>query len=63
MARVRHCPVTGYLLVALLPLVPGGGLYYTMDYLLNKNFPMFSQVGLQTASTAAAIAATFSRSL
>ena len=23
MARLRRCPVTGYLLVALLPLVPG----------------------------------------
>ena len=24
MSRVRRCPVTGYVLVALLPLVPGG---------------------------------------
>ena len=31
MARVRRCPVTGYLLVALLPLVPGGGIYYAMS--------------------------------
>ena len=29
MARVRKCPVTGYLLVAFLPLVPGGGIYST----------------------------------
>ena len=26
MARIRRCPVTGYQLVALLPLVPGHGL-------------------------------------
>ena len=26
MSRVRRCPVTGYVLVALLPLVPGGGV-------------------------------------
>lgn len=32
MARLRRCPVTGYLLVALLPLVPGGGIYYAMSY-------------------------------
>ena len=32
MARIRRCPVTGYLLVALLPLVPGGGIYYAMSY-------------------------------
>ena len=32
MARIRRCPVTGYQLVALLPLVPGGGIYYAMGY-------------------------------
>ena len=32
MARVRRCPVTGYLQVALLPLVPGSGIYYSMRY-------------------------------
>src|SRR5699024_403611 len=34
MARIRRCPVTGYQLVALLPLVPGGGVYYAMSYCL-----------------------------
>ena len=34
MARLRRCPVTGYQLVALLPLVPGGGIYYAMSYCL-----------------------------
>ncbi len=34
MARIRRCPVTGYQLVALLPLVPGGGIYYAMGYCL-----------------------------
>ena len=34
MARIRRCPVTGYQLVALLPLVPGGGIYYAMSYCL-----------------------------
>ena len=29
MARLRRCPVTGYLLVALLPLVPGDTLLHT----------------------------------
>ena len=32
MARLRRCPVTGYLQVALLPLVPGSGIYYAMRY-------------------------------
>ena len=34
MARLRRCPVTSYLIVALLPLVPGGGIYYAMRYSL-----------------------------
>ena len=56
LARVLKAPATIFLIIGIIPLVPGGGLYYTMDYLLDKNFPMFSQAGLQTASTAAAIA-------
>ena len=56
LARLLKAPATIFLVIGIIPLVPGGGLYYTMDYLLDKNFPMFSQVGLQTASTAAAIA-------
>ena len=56
LARLLKAPATIFLVIGIIPLVPGGGLYYTMDYLLNKNFPMFSQVGLQTASIAAAIA-------
>ena len=34
MARVRRCPVTGYLQVALLPLVPGSGIYYSLRFCL-----------------------------
>ena len=32
MARIRRCPVTGYQLVALLPLVPGGVRVYFQPY-------------------------------
>lgn len=32
MARIRRHPVTGYLQVALLPLVPGAGVYHAMRY-------------------------------
>ena len=52
----ERCPVTIFLISGIIPLVPGGGLYYTMDYLINGDYPMFSQVGLQTAASAAAIA-------
>ncbi|WP_455582190.1 threonine/serine exporter family protein [Dysosmobacter sp.] len=56
LARVLKAPATIFLVIGIIPLVPGGGLYYTMDYLINQNYPMFSQVGLQTAAIAAAIA-------
>lgn len=29
-ARYLKCPVTTFLIAALIPLVPGGGMYYTM---------------------------------
>ena len=52
MARLRRCPVTGYLLVALLPLVPGGGIYYAMSYCVSGDTNMF----LETFGMAAALA-------
>ena len=50
MARARKTPVTGYLLVALLPLVPGGGIYYTMEYCINGDTANFVQTGLHTSA-------------
>ena len=37
MARVYKAPVTMFLVVGLLPLVPGAGIYYTMEYLVMGN--------------------------
>lgn len=48
MARVMKQPVTVFLIVALLPLVPGGGIYYTMEYCINGDIGMFIQEGLHT---------------
>ena len=57
MARVRRCPVTGYLLVALLPLVPGGGIYYAMRYCVAGETQAFLDMLLHTLGMAAALAA------
>ena len=57
LARILKAPATIFLVIGIIPLVPGGGLYYTMDYLINGNYPMFSQTGFQTAACAGAIAA------
>ena len=48
--------VTGYLLVALFPLVPGGGIYYTMEYCIAGNTQMFLETGLHTLGIAGALA-------
>lgn len=56
MSRVRRCPVTGYLLVALLPLVPGGGIYYAMSYCVSGDIQRFLHTLLHTFGVAAALA-------
>ena len=56
MARLRRCPVTGYLLVALLPLVPGGGIYFAMSYCVSGDIQRFLDTLLHTFGMAAALA-------
>ena len=56
MARVRRCPVTGYLQVALLPLVPGAGIYNAMRYCVDGQTDLFLSTLLHTFGVAAALA-------
>ena len=56
MSRVRRCPVTGYVLVALLPLVPGGGIYYAMRHGVAGETNLFLSTLLHTFGMAAALA-------
>ncbi|WP_295584411.1 threonine/serine exporter family protein [uncultured Oscillibacter sp.] len=56
MARIRRCPVTGYQLVALLPLVPGGGIYYTMEHAMSGETSLFLESLLHTLGLAGALA-------
>jgi uncharacterized membrane protein YjjB (DUF3815 family) len=56
MARLRRCPATAYLLVALLPLVPGGGVYYAMSYCVAGYRDLFLTTLLNTFGIAAALA-------
>ena len=55
MARVRRCPVTGYLQVALLPLVPGAGVYYAMCSCVEGDTQAFLSELLHTFGMAAAL--------
>lgn len=56
MARIRKYPVTGYQLVAILPLVPGGNIYYTMEHAINGEIDAFLSSLLHTMGLAGAIA-------
>lgn len=56
MARLNHCPVTGYVLIAILPLVPGGGVYYAMRYAFMGYTQLFIITLLDTFGIAAALA-------
>ena len=55
-AMAISCPVTGYQPVALLPLVPGGGIYYAMGYCLEGDTEQFLSALLGTLGMAAALA-------
>jgi uncharacterized membrane protein YjjP (DUF1212 family) len=57
MARVRKCPAIGYLVLGLIPLIPGSSLYYTMNYAVRGNMEMFSLRGMKTIELAGLMAA------
>ena len=57
MARLHKSPVTIYLVVSFLPLVPGSKIYYTMEYGMAGDTARFLQTGLETCKIAGAIVA------
>jgi len=42
--------------VGILPFVPGGGIYYTMEYCLSGNTQLFLSTGIHTFGVAGAVA-------
>jgi uncharacterized membrane protein YjjB (DUF3815 family) len=56
MARLLKKPATEFQIVALLPMVPGGGIFYTMEYCVIGNDEMFMKTGLHTLGIAGALA-------
>lgn len=46
LARIRRAPAIVYLLPSLIPIIPGGALYRTMNALINKNTSsLFTNLG------------------
>ena len=52
MARICKVPATSFLLVGLLPFVPGGGIYYTMEYCINGDIDQFMKAFLMNQGNA-----------
>ena len=56
MARVRKYPAISYLVVSIFPLIPGAGVYYTMNYAVLGQMEQFAQQGMHTAAIAGIMA-------
>lgn len=57
LARVLKVPVTVFLVPGVIPLVPGGSLYYAMADFIREEYYSAVTMAYQTASYACAIAA------
>lgn len=55
-ARILQTPVTTILVPGLIPLVPGGGIFYTMLYTVQNNTTKAILKGLDTLFAAGALA-------
>ena len=56
MARVRRCPAISYLVIAIFPLIPGAGVYFTMNYAVQGEMELFISKGMHTAAEAGIMA-------
>ncbi len=56
MARILKTPVTTLIICALIPLVPGGGMYYTMYEAINGNIMESIELGINTMASAGSLA-------
>jgi len=55
-ARILKTPVTTTIICALIPLVPGAGMYYTMYETITGNVDKAIQLGLNTCASAGSLA-------
>lgn len=56
MARIRKCPAISYLVVSIFPLIPGAGVYYSMQHAVQGNMDLFASQGTHTAAVAGSMA-------
>lgn len=56
MARVLKTPTTTFITISLIPLIPGGSLYYTMAYAFESDMAKFLEKAIYTLQLAATLA-------
>ena len=56
MARILKTPAAPVVTTSLIPLIPGGSLYYTMSSAFESNFTMFLEKAVSTLKLACALA-------
>lgn len=56
MARIRKYPAFSYLVVSLIPLIPGAGVYYTMNHIVQGDMQAFAERGTYTIAITGAMA-------
>lgn len=56
MARIRKYPAISYLCVSIFPLIPGAGIYYTTNHIVQGDMSLFASQGIHTIAIAGAIA-------
>ncbi|MBE6948080.1 MAG: threonine/serine exporter family protein [Ruminococcaceae bacterium] len=56
MARIRKYPAISYLVISIFPLIPGSGVYYTMQYAVKGEMELFASKGMVTAAIAGVMA-------
>ena len=57
MAKALKTPATLFVIPAIVPLVPGGSLFYTMSYAVHRDLENARLFGTRTGESALAIAA------
>ena len=56
LARILKTPASAFVTLALIPLIPGGSLYYTMAYAFEADLSRFIDKAVYTLQLAAALA-------
>ena len=55
-ARIRKYPAISYLVISIFPLIPGSGVYYTMELAVKREMEQFASKGMTTAAIAGVMA-------